>query len=753
MDKQSYSPRLLKILENLNRVGSKVNQLSSGDKASVEAVLDLIVDSAVEVVPETSAVIYTYDSESRCFDKESRVAAGKRNIALVGDTPREDGLGSLAIAGGKRILSYDQGVPHIHPINAAAGAMVVACFPLTVAKVHVGALYIYNHNDHPFSEVELLLLENFVFQAAMAIYHARQMTVIQNDLDRREEEATQLHRAGLLISSHPNLNETLEAILTMALEVTDALYGNCMLVSSNQKELEIVATAGECLSRPNLSNIAIKSNTVTGWVARTRQPAIIEDLTQKPWADNYRSFDVDLEMRSELAIPMIGASGRLEGVINLESPRVAAFDERDRLLLQGLATHAVITIQDMMLLDVIKSITHRLLTKPDLEVLVELPNIVIGLLNADASAIWVLEEDELILQTANFDHQHGERVPVFNSLAGEAINKRVPIISENVQTDPRFHRKDLARLQGWEKALVVPMFINKEQAPVGAISVYSKFEESSGRFAESDWDMKVLTILADYGALAVVGAFRKEALDLIKAQHTAAETFAALGDISANLMHQLNNKVGTIPVRVQGIEEKCKSALELEPYLVENLKLIEKNAKEAMQQVRENLSLLKPIEMISVDLQDCLNDAMGLNCPVPDIKIDVEGFSNLPQVKAGKHSLVFIFQNLIENAATAMSGKGKIKILASTKGQWVKIKVSDTGPGIDPRYLDKIFEYSFSESALQTNNKLGFGLWWIKTLLARLGGTISAESDGKNGTTFKLKLPCKPGVTGLESLV
>lgn len=740
MEIRTQSPNLLNILTNFNKVGSRINRISSGDKASIDAVLDLIVDSAIQVVPDTSAVIYTFNKEAYCFDPHSRVAAGEREMPLVGDTPRADGLGMMSIREGRRILSTDADSPPIHPINAGAGAKVVACFPLTVANEHVGALYIFNHKNNPFSQLELLLLENFVFQAAMAIYHARQMTRIQNDLQRREEEARRLQRAGLLISSHSNLDETLETILQMALEVTEAEYGNCMLVSPNGEELVMRATAGKNLSRPNTSNIPIRSKSVTGWVARNRQPVIIQDLKDQPWADNYVIFDEDLEMRSELAVPLIGASGRLEGVINLESPQPHAFNERDSYLLQGLATQAVITIQDMLLLDEIKGITYQLLTRPYQAVLQELANLVVQILRADASVVWMKDERELILQAANYDQQHSERIPLHNSLAGEAILNRSPIFAENLQADPRFHRPDLASRYGWRKALIVPLFVNREQAPVGALSVYSKSGKISGRFFESDWDMKVFTILADYAALAVAEAYHKEALDLVKAQHTAAETFAALGDISANLMHQLNNKVGTIPVRVQGIVEKCAPALEADAYLTDNLLLIEKDAREAMQQVRENLSLLKPLELVCVNLEECLDEALASVSLPPQIKVNVQGFRQLPEVNAGKHSLVFIFSNLLENAAAAMAGEGVIEIKGRANERWVKIDVTDSGSGIEPNSLGKIFEYNFSDGAAKPGHKLGFGLWWIKTLLVRLGGAIFADSDGE-GTTFKIRLP------------
>lgn len=60
-------------------------------------------------------------------------------------------------------------------------------------------------------------------------------------------------------------------------------------------------------------------------VARTRQPLLIRDLRDKQWAEVYYPLNSTLEMRSELCVPLINASGRLEGVLNLESPRIGGF--------------------------------------------------------------------------------------------------------------------------------------------------------------------------------------------------------------------------------------------------------------------------------------------------------------------------------------------------------------------------------------------------------------------------------------------
>ena len=81
---------------------------------------------------------------------------------------------------------------------------------------------------------------------------------------------------------------------------------------------------------------------------------------------------------------------------------------------------------------------------------------------------------------------------------------------------------------------------------VGALGVYSS-ERQSAPLGQAEWEHKVLTCLAQYAALAVQNALRQDALRASREQRSAAETFAALGDIAANLLHHLNNKVGDDP--------------------------------------------------------------------------------------------------------------------------------------------------------------------------------------------------------------
>jgi signal transduction histidine kinase len=494
------------------------------------------------------------------------------------------------------------------------------------------------------------------------------------------------------------------------------------------------------LASPLVEALPVSSNSVMGRVARTRQPILISDLQDDPWSRIYYPLDASLEMRSELAVPLISASGRLEGVLNLESPKVGAFSESDSHLLQSLATQAVTTIQEVRLLDALQEIAQLLIDKPCEQVLAKVVERACDLLNASASSIWRLRGEELVMEVDSGGYQRGERVPLHNSLTGMAVLNRAPVITDDVRKDPRFHRPDLAVAQNWARALIVPLAKSPDSTPIGAFSVYSSGDDP-GRFAESEWDKKVLTCLAYYAVLAFQNAANQDALRAAQEQRLVAETFAAVGDIASNLLHHLNNKVGTIPVRVQGIQDKCQPALGADPYLAHNLVEIERCATEAMETVRDNLSHLRPIHLEPVYVAARVIDAINAARLPQGVQVKTENLEQLPVVMAGGRSLTFVFSNLLENAAAAMNGDGLI-VLSGTQGpDWVEVAVSDSGPGISPNLHDRIFELNFSGRNVNRPGKLGFGLWWVKTLMTRLGGSVILESDGQNGATFRLRLP------------
>ena len=730
---------LLDVLARLNQIGAAINRISARDIGSVPAILRLIAESAIQVLPGAAAVIYTYDPQQRTFDLASRVSAGEPPEYVPHDEPRPNGIGMRAIGQRRRVLSYEEHDLSIHPDKARTGARAMACFPLIVAYQPVGVLYVYLHEERHFSQRELLMLEILVNQAAMAIYQARRVDSVQRDLARKEEELSRLRRAGLVISSRLRLDETLDAILRMAMEVTGAEYGIFRLVAENPTgagsgpHLVARAVAG-ARGQPLLEALPIDETSVMGWVATHRQPACIHDLQAAPWVRIYRPLYADLRMRSELAVPLIAASGRLEGVLNLESPLVGGFSEADSLLLQALATQAVIAIQEVRLLDAMQEVAERLLTQPQSEVLARLAELACHLLDVHASAIWTVEGEQLRLRAACGAGLAGsDRTPLRGSLVGRAVLARGPL-----------RATDAAGGSNATWVLVVPLE-GEAGTALGAFGVAGAptqpDEVAGGRSGGSEWDEKVLTCLAHYAALAVENTTRQETLKAMRERHAVAEAFAAVGDVAANVLHQVNNKMGAIRARIQGIQDKCRPALLADPYLESALGEIERSARDAMEAVRESLSHLHPVEPAPVRVVNCVEKALRAVDLPAEIEVRRIGLDALPAVLAVEEGLVLVLTNLLANAAEAMAGCGSVTISGTQAAEWVEVSVSDTGPGIAPDRQERIFERDAAGQGSARGGRLGFGLWWVKVWMVRMGGSVSLESDGHHGTTFRLRLP------------
>lgn len=549
----------------------------------------------------------------------------------------------------------------------------------------------------------------------------------RQELARQEDGSSRVARAARLITSRANLQTTLDTILQMALEVTGARYGIVRLVDAEGR-LGTGSVAGEELDRPLVEALEIAPTTITGWVAWHRQALCIADVACEPWSHLYYPLDRGHEMRAELAVPMLGSGGRLEGVLNLESPRAGAFSDADRLLLQALASHAVIALQEMRLVDALQETAEHLLAWPCGRVLQHLVDLARDLLGVDAAAIHALEGDgrTCLAATATQDPE-----PEADWEDIREIPVRPPGHGSQVWV-LSVYRKRVRRDEhaGPEADSTSPAHDGKATDPASP---------AQDRAGESEWDAKVGGCLARYAALALENQARQEQLSASRQQRAVAEMFAAVGDVAANLLHQLNNKIGIIPVRVQSVEGKCRPLLETTPYLARQLDEIRRSAQEAMRGVADNLRLLRPSATAAIDLAPCVEQALQMMERPAGLEVTVQGLEALPPVQAEEYSVALVFLNLLDNACTAMQGQGRIRVRGTATLDQVRVTISDTGPGIDPARQEQIFE--FSQSGRSGRSGLGFGLWWVRTLLTRIGGSIAVESDGRRGARFRLVFP------------
>jgi signal transduction histidine kinase len=262
----------------------------------------------------------------------------------------------------------------------------------------------------------------------------------------------------------------------------------------------------------------------------------------------------------------------------------------------------------------------------------------------------------------------------------------------------------------------------------------------------SDWDTRLLASLANHAALALQQAEALEQLKLANERQAVAETFAVLGDIAANLLHRVNNLIGVIPVRIQGITDK-RPALTADPYVDAALREIEDSARAAMEAARESMAYLRPVRLKPTSVEACCRTALARLAIPAQVTLSIGDLDSLPPVLAGEEQLRLVLFNLIENAIDAIGDQpGHIKVHGRVINEpiepaqpWVEITVMDDGPGVPKAYRDRIFEPDFSTK--HSLKKLGFGLWWTKSLVQRCGGSIVVANTIEPGCTFIVRLP------------
>ena len=162
--------------------------------------------------------------------------------------------------------------------------------------------------------------------------------------------------------------------------------------------------------------------------------------------------------------------------------------------------------------------------------------------------------------------------------------------------------------------------------------------------------------------------------------------------------------------------------------------------------IRSLLAFAKQSEplMERVDVNKILTRALDITIPAgskDEIKVEKE-LHALPEITADSDQLQQVFINLIVNAVQAMPGGGNITFSTFVENNQLKISVTDTGCGIPPENMSKIFTPFFSTK--KDVKGVGLGLPVSYGIIQRHHGKIEVESKVGEGSTFTVCLPIRP---------
>lgn len=125
-----------------------------------------------------------------------------------------------------------------------------------------------------------------------------------------------------------------------------------------------------------------------------------------------------------------------------------------------------------------------------------------------------------------------------------------------------------------------------------------------------------------------------------------------------------------------------------------------------------------------------------------DMDVRIEIPNDLPQVYTDRDKLVQVFVNLLNNAVKFSKQNSSIRITAQDDGGLVRVSINDSGIGMSPEEMDKIFDkfYQIDSTSTRKVGGSGLGLSIVKGIIEGQGGTIVASSEPNNGSTFVFTL-------------
>ena len=133
--------------------------------------------------------------------------------------------------------------------------------------------------------------------------------------------------------------------------------------------------------------------------------------------------------------------------------------------------------------------------------------------------------------------------------------------------------------------------------------------------------------------------------------------------------------------------------------------------------------------------------AVQLQAEQKQVQLLVECANELPPVHADADKTSWVLINLLTNAIKHTADKGSIGIKVAHRDKGISFSVTDTGVGIEEKYLLKIFDRYFKVPGDTTKSSTGLGLAISKEFIDAQGGQISVDSEYSKGSTFSFSLP------------
>jgi two-component system, NtrC family, sensor kinase len=230
----------------------------------------------------------------------------------------------------------------------------------------------------------------------------------------------------------------------------------------------------------------------------------------------------------------------------------------------------------------------------------------------------------------------------------------------------------------------------------------------------------------------------------LESQLSQADKLSSIGLLAAGVAHEVNTPLAVISSYTQMLSKQLQGDTQ-KSGLLEKITRQTFRASEIVNNLL-NFSRTSGTEFANVDINKVITDTLALlehQFKVSKITVESELTPNISPIQGNPGRLQQVFLNLFLNAKDAMAGGGKLTV-ATTNGEMISVRVSDTGSGIAPEHIQRIYDPFFTTktSAKDGQNRgTGLGLSVTYGIIQEHAGKIRVESNPGAGTTFALDFP------------